>query len=183
MSTAPTLLRAALAAAALLAGGCQTFIGIEDVQSHLPRIEGDYLLGLQRARSSDNSMEKIRMIGSVELDADAREFDLSFSILATDADTVLSENSLTNLVFPDGASEVEFDLSIAIPMGAEERPITDVDDRNVDARMVLRLEGDYAFCAEQIEPLPPTTSIGSILLAPGGAHPAGAYDVDCDDLQ
>jgi hypothetical protein len=180
------MLRATLAAAAalsvLLAGGCQTFIGIDDVQGHLPRLDGDYLVGLKRLRADGTTTDTIRLVGTGRLDPSTRELRLSLSMLNVAGDTV-SENAITGLVFPDDASTVDFDLSIAVPPEAVMNPSTNAADANVMARMTLRAEGDYAFCALPVAGGAMVPSIGSILTTPGATVPeVDMFDTGCDDL-
>jgi hypothetical protein len=169
------------AAAALLLGACQTFIGIDDVQGHLPRLDGDYLVGLQRKRV-DQTVDTIRLVGNARLDAN-RALNLSLNMLSATTGATVSENSISGLVFPEDASEVEFDLSIQVRPEAVTMPITNPADNTVSARMILRAEGDYAFCA-----VPKTTgellpSMGSILVSGGGPPPeVDMFDTVCDGL-
>src|SRR5262245_23328328 len=98
-------------AAVVLASGCQTFIGIEDVEGHLPRLDGDYLVGLKRRRV-DGTIDVVRFTGAARLDPDTRELRLpSLDQLAEPAGTVAAENSIVGVVFDDGATEATFELS------------------------------------------------------------------------
>ena len=63
-------------------GGCQSFVGIEDAQQHLPRLDGAYLVAISRARPSDpGTIDTIRMQGTGTLDVDNRSLSLAMSIL------------------------------------------------------------------------------------------------------
>lgn len=168
---------------ALGLGGCQTFIGIEDVQGHLPEMDGEYLVGLHRVRA-DDSVERIRLVGSARLDVDARELDISLTQRSATDGSIVSENAINDLVFPEDSNEVEFDLSITIRDEAVEVPMTDPADRLVAARMVMRLEGDFAFCAEAVGDPASAPAIGSILVAPvpSPIPEKDMFDVLCDDL-
>ena len=59
--------------------------------------------------------------------------------------TVLAENAISNLVFPEGATSVEFDLSIAIRSAATEPP-TPMEESLVSARMRMTLSSVVMEC-------------------------------------
>ncbi|MBK7077997.1 MAG: hypothetical protein IPH44_37605 [Myxococcales bacterium] len=163
----------------LALGGCQTFVGIDDVAGHLPYVDGEYLIGLQR-READGDMPIIRLRGTATLDPDTRTLALSLSQLSATTGATVSENGISDLVFADDATAVEFDLSIEIRPEATEPPTAGVDS-TVSARMRVKLEGDYAICAESVAGGLP--KLGSVLIAPGEATPALAeFDADCDGL-
>jgi|GEM_PF-3215263 len=179
MSRVP-LAAAALAAVTVL-GGCQTFIGIEDVEGHLPRLDGDYLVGLQRTRADGTTIDQLRLVGTARLDPDTRELRLALNMLNATTGATVSENAINGLVFPEDADEVGFELSIGVQDSAVVTPLTDAADDLVTAPMVLRAEGDYAFCATATGG--PSTSIGSILIAPGTATPeVDRFNFVCDGL-
>ncbi len=160
-------------------GGCQTFVGIDDVSGHLPYVDGEYLIGLQR-READGDMPVIRLRGTATLDPDTRTLSLALSQLAATTGATVSENGISNLVFADDATAVEFDLSIEIRPEATEPP-TAGGDSTVSARMRMKLEGDYALCAEPVTGALP--KLGSVLIAPGTPTPPLAeFDPDCDGL-
>lgn len=184
-ATLRAMLRAALLCATLAAaGGCQTFIGIEDVQGHLPEMDGDYLVGLHRVRA-DRTVERLRLVGSARLDPASRELDISLTMRSATNGAVVSENAISDLVFPEDSVEVEFDLSINVRDEAVLTPMTDEADRLVAARMRMRLEGDFSFCATAIGGDPAfAPSIGSILVAtePSTVPESDLFDVQCNDL-
>lgn len=160
-------------------GGCQTFVGIDDVAGHLPHVDGEYLIGLQR-RQADGAMPVIRLRGTAALDLDTRSLTLALEQLSATTGGTVSENAISNLVFADDATAVEFDLSIEIRPEATEPPTAAVDS-TVSARMRMKLEGDYAICAEPVTGALP--KLGSVLISPGEATPpVGEFDADCDGL-
>lgn len=182
MSRVSSLAAAVALAGVTALGGCQTFIGIEDVEGHLPRLDGDYLVGLKRTRADATTVDDIRLVGTARLDPQTRELRLSLNMLAAADGTVVSENGITGLVFPDDATAVAFDLSIQIRPEAVNTTISNPLDAKVEARMVMHAEGDYAFCAvpETGAAMP---SIGSILVAGGGPPPeVDMFDFVCDGL-
>lgn len=173
------VLRSSLVAVAVAAGGCQGFVGIDDVAGHLPHVDGTYLIGLKR-HQADGTDVTIRFRGTAALDVDARSLTVSLSQLAAATGAPVSENAISGLVFPDDATAVEFDLSMAIRPEATEPPTGGVD-ATVSARMRFRLEGDYALCAEPTTGTLPT--IGSILVDPTEpTPPVTAFDTACDGL-
>ena len=110
-----------LVVATVLAGtGCQTFVGIDDAAQHLPRLDGNYLVAIDRARAAPNNTvrDTIRMQGSATLDVDARTLDLSLNILPFGGGSPISETTINDIVFPDDSDEVEFVLDLTIPAGA-----------------------------------------------------------------
>ena len=171
-------MRIALVAVLVAASGCQSLIGIDDVSTHLPYVDGEYLIGLDRGGSAA-SPHQIRLRGTASLDVDTRRLELALSQLSTTG-TVLAENAISNLVFPEGATSVEFDLSIAIRSAATEPP-TPMEESLVSARMRMTLEGDFALCAEAIAADGPT--IGSILVDSETPTPAlDKFSYTCDGL-
>ena len=171
----------AAAVAVTILGGCQTFIGIEDVEGHLPHLDGDYLVGLTRTRADGTTVDNIRLIGTATLDPETRQLLLSLSMLSAADGAVVSETTIIG-TFPEDASEGPFDLSITIRSEAVNTTISNPLDAEVEARMIMRAEGDYAFCAVP-EAGTPKPSIGSILVAGGGPPPeVDMFDFVCDDL-
>jgi hypothetical protein len=163
----------------LALGGCQTFVGIDDVAGHLPYVDGEYLIGLQRLEA-DGDMPVIRLRGTATLDPDTRALSLSLSQLSATTGATVQENGIADLVFAEDATAVEFDLSIEIRPEATEPPTAAVDS-TVSARMRIKLEGDYAICAEPVTGMLP--KLGSVLIPPGTATPAVTeFDADCDGL-
>lgn len=173
------MVRSPLVLALLVAGGCQTFIGIDDVAGHLPHVDGEYLFGLKRSRGGMD--DTIRLRGTATLDPDTRTLALALDQLSATDGSKVSENAISGLVFPDDGTEVDFTLSIEIRPAATVPP-TDPADSLVSAPMRMRLEGDYALCAVPTGagPLP---SIGSVLVEAATPTPAiGVFDTGCDDL-
>ena len=174
---------AALAAALCGAAGCQTFIGIEDPEGHLPRLDGDYLVGLKRLRADGSTEDIIRLAGTARLDPDTRELRIQMNQLAEPGGAVVAENAITGVIFDVDATEATFEMSIAIDDRAITAPSSDPADDRVAATMVMRAEGDYAFCAVPSDTTASLPSIGSILIAPGTpAPPRDEFDTACDDL-
>lgn len=173
------MVRTALVAVLIAASGCQSFIGIDDVSTHLPYVDGEYLIGLDRHGSSA-SPHQIRLRGTASLDVEARRLELALSQLSASTGSVLAENAISNLVFPEGATEVQFDLSLEI-RGAATEPATPTADSQVSARMRMKLEGDFALCADSVDGTGPT--IGSILVdSETATPPLGDFSYTCDEL-
>lgn len=180
-------MRLALASLGLLAGaaGCQTFVGIEDAQQHLPRLDGNYLVTIERARPSDGAViDEIRMTGTASLDVDSRTLDLSLSILPFGGGTPLSETTIGGIEFPDDSDEVEYVINISIPSGAlNPTPPPGASDFVVNERVRVIAEADYSFCAKPEPPPAPGTMIprmGSIFVESFSTLPPIA-DPSCDD--
>jgi len=183
-------MRLALASLGLAAGaaGCQTFVGIEDAQQHLPRLEGNYVMAIARKRPSDaNVTDTIRMQGTASLDIDTRTLDLSMSILPFGGGTPLSETSIAGIEFPDDSDQVNYVIDISIPSGAlNPAPPPQTGDNRVNVNVIFVAEADYSFCAEPEQPDPPPDppltlpSVGSILVENFTSLPAST-DADCDD--
>ncbi|MBK9032595.1 MAG: hypothetical protein IPL61_15000 [Myxococcales bacterium] len=172
--------RAPLVLFVLAAGGCQTFVGIDDVAGHLPHVDGEYLIGLKRVRADGVTTDTIRLRGTATLDPDTRTLALALAQLAAADGAVVSENAISGLEFPDDATEVDFQLSIEIRPTATE-PATDAGDSQVNATMRMRLEGDYALCAVPVGGGLPT--IGSILVESATATPPKEqFSTECDGL-
>ena len=81
-------------------GGCQTFVGIDDVAGHLPYVDGEYLIGLQRLEA-DGDMPVIRLRGTATLDPDTRALALSLSQLSATTGATVQENGIADLVFAE----------------------------------------------------------------------------------
>jgi hypothetical protein len=173
----------ALAAALGGGTGCQTFIGVEDVNGHLPRLDGMYLLAIQRVRVNGGATDVIRLKAMAALDAEARTLDVSFLVLDFDSDATVAEGSLTGIEFPADSAVASFPFTLQVPSDAvdPDNAPTD-DDRMIDvADMLLRAEAEYSFCAhpsgQQTSP-----SFGTVLIATGAPLPTGAdIDTDCDE--
>ncbi len=172
-----------LVVATVLAGtGCQTFVGIDDAAQHLPRLDGNYLVAIDRARAAPNSTvrDTIRMQGSATLDVDARTLDLSLNILPFGGGSPISETTINDIVFPDDSDEVAFVLDLTIPAGAiNPTPTPSMTDLRINVPVIVIAEADYAFCAKPEQPASLPT-LGSILVDGFTTLPA-TPDVDCDD--
>lgn len=166
------------AASGLGASGCQTFIGLEDVNGHLPRLDGDYLIAINRLRADDVTEDEILLRGTAELDPDTRSLDLSLSVLRFDDHTPASETGITDIVFEAGGTEGVFMLNIGIPTEAMSAvPPPDPDDESLAAMVVFEAEDDYSFCARPANGSYPT--IGTVLLESSDG-PLPTPDADCD---
>jgi hypothetical protein len=175
------MIRCLLVVSLVAVTGCQTFVGIDDVSGHLPYVDGEYLIGIKRVRADNTTMDNIRLRGNAVLNADTRSLTLSLRQLSATNGSVVAENEIAGLVFPDDASTVEFDLSVALQDAALTTPATGAD-ASVGARMRLRLEGDYAVCAVPVTGALPT--IGSILVTTATVTPLEAkFSYTCDELQ
>jgi len=172
MSTARTALALA---AALGATGCQTFIGLEDAEGHLPRLDGSYLIAIERLRANGMTRDILRLRGTARLDVDARSLDLSLSLLRFDDGTPFTETAITDITFDDDRLDTEFMLNMAVPDAAV-APGQDAADQTLTAAVVFIAEDDYSFCARPLTGELPT--VGSVLLAtPGGT---ATPDANCD---
>ncbi len=169
----------AVALVALLAGaGCQTFIGIEDANQHLPRLDGNYLVGLERTRADNTTRDVIRMQGTATLDVDNRLLDLSLNILSTTG-APITETSISDIAFADDLDEAEFTLNLAVPAGAiAASPPPAPADLNINVPVRFIAEADYSFCAKPTSAQ--VVTIGSVLVETFTALPA-ITDDDCDD--
>ncbi|HVV85364.1 MAG TPA: hypothetical protein VHE35_20025 [Kofleriaceae bacterium] len=174
--------RAVVAAALLaLASGCQTFIGVDDVNAHLPRLDGTYLMAIHRIRAQGGFDDVIRTRTLASLDTEARTLDLSFVILGFNTDDAVAEGSITGIEFPaDGASTV-FPFNLQIPSSAVAAPAPAGADAVIDAQMLLKAEANYSFCARPADAGQATPTFGTVLVAPGAALPVANVDVDCDE--
>ena len=111
-------MRAALFMLLVAGSGCATFVGIEDPQQHLPRLDGQYLVSIERVRVDNVTRDVIRMRGTGTLDPETRTLDLSVGILRLTGDTALSETTINDISFPDDNDEVEYTINLSIPDGA-----------------------------------------------------------------
>lgn len=177
-------MRLLLASLGLLAGtaGCQTFIGIEDAQQHLPRLEGRYLVAIERERpSSAGKIDQIKLQGTAALDVETRTLDLSLSILPFGGGTPLSETTIGGIEFPDDADEVEYVINISIPAGAlDPNPMPQASDFQVNERVRVIAEADYSFCAKPADAPGVIPQMGSIFVEDFTSLPPMA-DSSCDD--
>lgn len=156
--------------------GCATFVGIEDAEQHLPRLDGDYLIAIERVRA-DTTRDVIRMRGTATLDPDTRTLDLSVGILPLTGTTALSETSISGIEFPADSDEVEYTLNLTIPAGAiAATPVPTQADFQINTPVRMIAEADYSFCAKRISN---DVTLGSVLVADFATLPAP--DVACDD--
>jgi hypothetical protein len=163
---------------ATAAAGCQTFVGLEDVEGHLPRLDGDYLIAIRRLRADAITEDTIKLRGSARLDVDRRSLDLSLSVLKFSDNTPFTETAITNITFEPDGTDAPFMLNIAVPIDAVNPvPPPASADQTLTAAVVFTAEDDYSFCARPASGARPT--VGSLLLAsPGATLPAA--DADCD---
>lgn len=182
MSRARLACTLALVATSAAAAGCQTFIGVEDVHGHLPRLDGMYLLGIHRVRAADGSEDNLRLRTMATLDKDARTLDLSYVILAADSDSAVAEGSITGIEFPPDATETTFAFQVQVPAAAVSAPPPTGNDRTIDVPdMLLRAEAEYSFCARPASGAVSPT-FGTVLVASGAPLPMGEdVDLDCDE--
>lgn len=179
-------MRSVLALAGLLGttAACQTFIGIDDAQQHLPRLDGNYVVGIERERPSDNAViDVIRLQGTASLDEDARSLTLAMSILPFGGGTALSETTLSGIDFPDDSDEVEYLVNLTIPAGAlNPTPAPNAQtDFQINAMVRFIAEADYSFCAKTLAAPPETLPrLGSLFVESFTSTPA-MTDSSCDD--
>lgn len=174
----PTMLRAVALALSLAAAGCQTFIGVEDVQEHLPRLDGTYALSIHWVR--DGATDTIRTRALATFDVENRTLDLALVILKAGSNDIAAEGAITGVVFPDDDSTATFAFGMNVPDSAVANP-TATKSINVP-EMLLRAEAEYSFCGKGGPASPGAPSFGTILLAPGAPVPALAdVDSDCDE--
>ncbi|HUQ01131.1 MAG TPA: hypothetical protein VM261_01490 [Kofleriaceae bacterium] len=171
-------------AAGLSAGaaGCQSFIGVEDAQQHLPRLNGNYVVAIARERPSDpTTVDIIRMQGTATLDVDNRSLSLAMSILGFNGTNVLTETSLAGIDFADDSDELDYLINISVPAGAlNPSPAPMPADLTINVNVRFIAEADYAFCAKPLGPGDMVPSLGSILVEDFNPLPASTDD-DCDD--
>ena len=172
-----------VAGTAVGAGGCQTFIGVEDVNAHLPRLDGTYLLAIRRTRRADGVDDVIQARALVSLDPESRTLDVSFVILGFNSDTAVAEGSITGIEFPPTGAETVFAFNLQIPSGAVRPPALSGPDQVIDVpEMLLRAEAAYSFCARPDDTEVAMPTFGTVLVAPGAALPTGdRVDTSCDD--
>jgi hypothetical protein len=160
--------------------GCATFVGIEDAEQHLPRLDGDYIIAIDRVRADATTRDTIRMRGSATLDIDSRTLDLSVGILPfSGTGGALSETSITDIEFPDDADEVEYTINLAIPAEAiATTPTPSPADLAINTPVRFIAEDDYSFCAKRLDGEADVT-LGSVLVADLANLPTA--DGNCDD--
>lgn len=166
---------------AVMAGACQTFIGVEDVEAHLPRLDGSYLLVIKRERAADQLEDLIRLRAMASLDVSTRTLDISYVMLAHTDDSAVAEGSISGIEFPADSAVATFALQLQVPERAVQAPAPTGPDQSISvAAMLLRAEAEYSFCARPADGTMPT--FGTVLLAPGQPLPTGAsMDDDCDE--
>ena len=167
---------------ALAAAGCQTFIGVEDVNAHLPRLDGTYLMTISRTRSG-GAEDRIRLRTIATLDHSTRTLDLEYSMLDFDAvdETPVAEGSISDLEFPADSATMTFSLNLQIPEDAVAAPAPTGPDASVVAEMVLHAQAEYSFCAKPADTTQPKPTFGTILLPPGTPITnASTVDISCD---
>jgi hypothetical protein len=160
--------------------GCATFVGIEDAEQHLPRLDGEYIIAIDRVRANGTTRDTILMRGTATLDADARSLDLSVGILAHDGmGAVLTETSIQDIAFPADSDEVEYTINLSIPtMGLDPATSPMPDDFSINTPVRFIAEAEYSFCAKRLDGEREVT-LGSRLVANLSMLPPP--DVDCDD--
>ncbi len=166
---------------AVAASGCASLVEIEDAQQHLPRLDGTYLVAIARDRPNPpgGAPDVVRLRGEASLDPETRTFTFSAAILQPLPGTgILSETSISNVVFPDDSDEVEVTLVLSIPDGAVEPPPVSGDSTiNTPVRFIA--EADYSFCAKPV-PGERVVTLGSYLIPEPSALPMD-NDTSCDD--
>ena len=131
-----------VAGTAVGAGGCQTFIGVEDVNAHLPRLDGTYLLAIRRTRVADGVDDVIQARALATLDAESRTLDISFAVLEfNNTDVPAAEGSITGVEFPATGAATIFPFNLQIPSAAVRPPALTGPDQVIDVpEMLLRAE-------------------------------------------
>ena len=169
---------------ATLAGGCQAFIGVEDVEAHLPRLDGSYLLVIKRERQEVDLDDLIRLRAMASLDVSTRTLDISYVMLGFSDDTAVAEGSISGIEFPTDSAVATFALQLQVPERAVQAPPPTGPDQAISvADMLLRAEAEYSFCARPADAARTMPTFGTVLLAAGQPLPTGAsMDVDCDEL-
>lgn len=172
-------LRAATAAVLVAASGCAGLVEIEDVQQHLPRLDGFYLVTIARERNdAGGGFDVLRMSGQATLDPETRAFTYSAGVLRPFPDnTLLSETTISGVVFPDDSDEVEFTLVISIPVGGTD-PAPEPGDESINLPVRFIAEADYSFCAKPASDR--AVTLGSFLMPDATTIPNDT-DADCDD--
>jgi len=164
---------------AVAASGCASLVEIEDAQQHLPRLDGTYLVAIARNRLDANPPDVVRLRGDVTLDPETRTFTFSAAIIQPLPDSgLLSETSISNVVFPDDSDEVEFTLVINIPDNAVVPPPAS-GDATINTPVRFIAEADYSFCAKPV-PGERVVNLGSFLIPDESMLPI-SNDTDCDD--
>ncbi len=172
-----------LAASAVASAGCQTFIGVEDVSGHLPRLDGTYLLAIHRMRTQVTGEDVIRMRCLATLDPDTRTLDLSFVILKFGTDAPAAEGSITGVEFPPDATSASFAFNVQVPSTAVDAPAPTGADTQIDVPdMLLKAEAEYSFCGRPATTAQTTPTFGTVMVAAGAPLPTGArVDTNCDE--
>ena len=172
-----------LAASAAASAGCQTFIGVEDVSGHLPRLDGTYLLAIHRVRTQVTGEDVIRLRCLAALDTDTRTLDLSFAILTFRSDAPAAEGSISGVEFPPDATTASFAFNLQIPSDAVDAPAPTGTDTLIDVPdMLLRAEAEYSFCGRPATTAQTSPTFGTVMVAAGGPLPTGdRVDTDCDE--
>jgi hypothetical protein len=174
-------MRAALCLFLAAGSGCATFVGVEDAAFHLPRLDGDYLVSIDRLRADGTTRDMIVMRGQAHLDVDTRILDLSVGILPSGGGTALSETSITDIEFPADTDEVLYTINLSIPRGAlppAPAPEPASDDLTINTPVRFIAEDDYSFCAKKVDQGRDVT-LGSVLVPDLANLPAS--DATCDD--
>jgi hypothetical protein len=178
-------MRSVLALAGLLGttAACQTFIGIDDAQQHLPRLDGKYVVGIERARPSNPAtIDVIRLQGTASLDEDTRSLTLSMSILPFGGGTPLSETTFNGIDFPDDSDEVEYLVQFTVPAGAiNPNPAPTGEDAQFNSMVRFIAEADYSFCAKTIAAPPEMLPRLGSLFVEDFTSPPAMTDSSCDD--
>ena len=179
------MLRAAIVASLLVAtgAGCQTFIGVEDAEAHLPRLDGTYLMAIHRTRSGGGQQDIIRTRCTASLDTETRMLDLDFEILGFNSDTTVAEGSISDLEFPVDATTATFEFNLSILPSEVDAPAPTGADLAIHVpAMVLRAEAEYSFCAEPATAIAGMPTLGTVLIQTGKQLPTGAsVDSNCDE--
>ena len=181
------MLRAAIVASLLVAtgAGCQTFIGVEDAEAHLPRLDGTYLMAIHRTRSVGTPpvQDIIRTRCTARLDLETRMLDLDFEILGFNSDTSVAEGSISDLEFPVDATSATFEFNLSILPSEVDAPAPTGADLAIHVpAMILRAEAEYSFCAEPATTVLGMPTLGTVLIQTGKALPTGAsVDSNCDE--
>ncbi|MBE7449342.1 MAG: hypothetical protein HS111_10695 [Kofleriaceae bacterium] len=160
-----------------LGAGCEAVLGIEDPAQHLPRLDGNYLVAIERVRIDGTTRDVIPMTGTARLQD--RTLNLSLNILPFGGGTPLSETSIAGIEFPDDSDEVEMTMGLAIPAGAfDPGNPPSAADLSISVPVRIIAEADFSFCAKAVDGQREVT-LGSVLVDSFASLPAA--DTDCDD--
>lgn len=174
-------MRAALLLLLAAGSGCATFVGIEDAEQHLPRLDGEYVIAIDRLRADGTTRDTILMRGTAALDVDARTLDLAVGILRHDGTgAALTETSIQDITFPADGDEVEYTINLSLPGDAFDplEPPPMPADLAINTPVRFIAEAEYSFCAKRLDGEAEVT-LGSRLVANLSMLPAA--DVNCDD--